>query len=203
MSRSVRPDINVRGLFGFQASPVTTLTNTPGGPAVRGASTGAPAKEKTEVDSYSTRIVKYVPAEVIAFYLAADKLFATQQVPLTEGSSNPDVVAVVLAAHQWPFSLAVFAIALAGVPMYLKATTDRNQPVGVQIGLAMVAFVIWSYAVQGSVFAYDAKHQFYNATLASFLLLVFTFLAGFVVPGVGKEAPAGSPHAEAPAAPGS
>ncbi len=70
MSRLVRKDVTVgNSLFRLQASPVRANITTVA-PAVQGAAT------ETDTDDYTTRIVKYIPAGVVAFYLAADKLFA-------------------------------------------------------------------------------------------------------------------------------
>jgi CDP-diglyceride synthetase len=147
---------------------------------------GAAPNATADVDNYTTRIVKYVPAEVIAFYMAADKLFSEVKPP-TEGN----VIATIIFHHTWYFSLAVFVIGLIAVPLYLKATSDQGQAWGVHAAVSVVAFIIWTYASQGTVYNYE-KLQFYTPQLAGLLILVFTLLAGFIVPG-GSTAPASAP----------
>jgi hypothetical protein len=68
MSRLVRGDVNIDAPLRFGISPVRVPIAS-AAPAVEGDAT------RTDTDNYSTRIVKYIPAEVVAFYLAADKLF--------------------------------------------------------------------------------------------------------------------------------
>jgi uncharacterized membrane protein len=138
--------------------------------------------------------VKYVPAEVIAFYMAADKLFSEVTAP-----ADGNVVAVIIFHHTWYFSLAVFLIGLLAVPLYLKAASDTGQAWGVHAAVSVVAFIIWTYASQGTVYSYEKLH-FYSPQLAGFLILVFTLLAGFIVPG-GQVNPAPVPNSAVNPAP--
>jgi len=67
VSRLVRKDVRLGNrAFGLAASPVRAQIATVA-PAVAAAG-------QTDTDDYTTRIVKYIPAEVVAFYLAADTL---------------------------------------------------------------------------------------------------------------------------------
>jgi hypothetical protein len=118
-------------------------------------------------------MVKYIPAEVVAFYLAADKLFA-------KGAElvNANVAETFVSTHAYAFSVAVFAIALAGTPIYLRQQAANGDPWMVQAAVSSIAFVIWSYAVHGEIF-----FPIYSSAIAAFLVLVFTFASGFVVPG--------------------
>jgi hypothetical protein len=71
MSRLVRRDVRLGNrAFGLQASPVRAQIAS-----VAPAVANQAAADQTDTDDYTTRIVKYIPAEVVAFYQAADKLF--------------------------------------------------------------------------------------------------------------------------------
>ncbi len=167
MSRLVRKDVTVgNSLFRLQVSPVRANITTVA-PAVQGAAT------QTDTDDYTTRIVKYIPAEVVAFYLAADKLFA-------KGAESLDanIVQNFVAKHLYYFSTAVFVIALVGTPLYLKQQATDDEPWQVQAVVSSAAFVICAYAVQGQMFV-----PVYSSAIAAFLILVFTFASGFVKPG--------------------
>jgi hypothetical protein len=190
MSRLVRRDdrLAAGSLFSLQASPVRAKI-TAVAPAVanyaqqHGATqTGTdavanqaqqPGAEQTDTDDYATRMVKYIPAEVVAFYLAADKLFAQGAETVKANIANTFVT-----NHLFYFSVAVFVLGLVGTPIYLRQQATDDGPWQVQAAVSTVAFVIWAYAVQGQMFI-----PVYSSAIAAFLVLVFTFASGFVKPG--------------------
>jgi hypothetical protein len=168
MSRLVRRDANIpeNRLFVLGAAPVRANLGD-----VAPAAEAAPAGQVT-VDDYATRIVKYVPAEVVAFYLAADKLFA--QAPALTGANLAEIF---VAKNLYWFSVAVFVLGLIGTPLYLWRQAGPGDPWQVHAGVSTVAFVIWAYAVQGGIFV-----PIYSAAIAGLLVLVFTFVSGFIKP---------------------
>jgi hypothetical protein len=172
MSRLVRRDVSLQagGLLSLQASPVRAQI-TAVAPAV--ANQGADAANQTDTDDYATRMVKYIPAEVVAFYLAADKLFV-------KGAefAKDNIADTFVANHLYGFSVAVFLFGLVGTPIYLRQQATGNDPWQVQAAISTGAFVIWAYAVQGQIFT-----PVYSSAIAAFLVLVFTFASGFVKPG--------------------
>ena len=170
MSRLVRRDVRLGNrAFGLQASPVRAQIAMVA-PAVANQ---AAAADQTDTDDYTTRIVKYIPAEVVAFYLAADKLFAK-----ATDVVNANIADIFVRDHLRYFSIAVFVIALVGTPFYIRQQATGDEPWRVQAALSTLAFLIWAYAVQGQIFA-----PVYSSAIAAFLLLVFTFASGFVKPG--------------------
>ena len=76
MGRLVRRDVNLapNSLLALSSTavrtPVAAVVTETAAAALPGA-----AAAQTDTDDYPTRMAKYVPAEVVAFYLAADKLF--------------------------------------------------------------------------------------------------------------------------------
>ena len=167
MSRLVRKDSGLEGrLFSLQTSPVRANITTVA-PAVAGAA------NQTDTDDYTTRMVKYIPAEVVAFYLAADKLFVKGAAAI-----NANIADTFVGNHLFYFSIGVFAIALIGTPIYLRQQASNNEPWQVQAVVSTFAFVIWAYAVQGQIFT-----NIYSSAISAFLVLVFTFASGFVKPG--------------------
>jgi hypothetical protein len=169
MSRLVRRDVRLGNrAFGLQASPVRAQIAT-----VAPAAANQAAADQTDTDDYTTRIVKYIPAEVVAFYLAADKLFAK-----ATDVVNANIADIFVRDHLRYFSIAVFVIALVGTPLYIRQQATDDSPWRVQAALSTLAFLIWAYAVQGQIFA-----SVYSSAIAAFLVLVFTFASGFVKPG--------------------
>lgn len=167
MSRLVRKDVRLENrAFALAASPVRAQIATVA-PVVEAAA------GQTDTDDYTTRIVKYIPAEVLAFYLAADKLFAK-----ATDVVNANIAEMFVNTHLRYFSIAVFVIALVGTPLYIRQQATDDEPWRVQATVSTLAFLIWAYAVQGQIFA-----PVYSSAIAAFLLLVFTFASGFVKPG--------------------
>jgi hypothetical protein len=173
MSRLVRKDVRLQNrVFALQASPVRAQIVTVA-PAVATQAQAPEAANQTDTDDYTTRIVKYIPAEVVAFYLAADKLFVK-----AANVVNANIAEIFVNDHLRYFSIAVFVIGLIGTPLYIYQQATDDDPWQVQAGVSTVAFVIWAYAIQGQIFT-----PFYSSAIAAFLILVFTFASGFVKPG--------------------
>jgi len=176
MSRLVRRDVSIppNGIFRLSPASVSTPISGVVSPAASVA-LGAPAAGNTDTDDYPTRMAKYVPAEVVAFYLAADKLF-TKASDLT-GLDRADAF---VQKYLYYFAVGIFVIALIGTPFYYRQMATNNEPWRVQAGIATVAFAVWAYAVQGGIYS---QAGLYSTAIASFLVLVWTFGAGFVKPG--------------------
>ena len=173
MSRLVQRDARVEGrLFGLGSSPVRAQIEAVA-PTVAGQAQAPGAAQQTDTDDYATRMVKYIPAEVVAFYLAADKLFVKGAQAV-----NANIADTFVAGHLFYFSIAVFVIALVGTPIYLRQQATGDQPWQVQAVVSTLAFVVWAYAVQGQIFT-----AIYSSAISAFLVLVFTFASGFIKPG--------------------
>ena len=179
MGRLVRRDVGIpqNSFFALGPGPVRTPIAGIVTPAALQALRvqGAENAGNTDADDYPTRMAKYVPAEVVAFYLAADKLF-NKATDLT-GLDRADAF---VQKNLYYFSVAVFVIALIGTPFYYRQMATNNEPWKIQAAIATVAFAIWAYAVQGGIYS---QAGLYSAAIASFLVLVWTFAAGFVKPG--------------------
>ncbi len=196
MSRLVRADINTKGHFRMGSGQVSVLAAV-WGPAstleakqLRGApfvgkpvaATAGETVGVTQVDDFASRIVKYVPAEVIAFYLAADKLFLSPATNIP--GLTPNTATAYINGHLEVFSVAVFFVAFIAVAPYIRSQADENQPWIVNAVMSTVAFVILAYVANGSIFFQQGGY--YDPRLAGLLVLVFTLLSGFVIPGKGQ-----------------
>jgi hypothetical protein len=107
------------------------------------------AQAATEIpgvpDSYSARLLKLIPAEVISLYVSLTALAST---------AHPRLPWI------------IFAIALLGVPFHLLLIAKVTKPR--QVLLSTVAFAIWTLAI-GSPFGDQARPY------GAMALLVFTF----------------------------
>jgi len=142
----------------------------PGGPS--------PAdRSNVPQDTYSDRLVKYLPAESVAVFLSANILIVSSYGLSIDGSTTkPDD------GWLFPASIIVFAIVLVATPIYLRSQRSPGKPWVVNTVVATVGFVVWAYSIGGSLFLASGT---YVPLLGSLAALLFTF----VVPAVFKPSP--------------
>lgn len=124
---------------------------------LQGAHEQQPNPEKE--DKYSDRLVKYIPAEVVALYVGVTAIVA--------GSGN--------APHflNW----AIFVICLIGTFVYLRVP-PQNVTSWTQLCISTVAFAVWAFALGGPF----ADLSWYKPVFGEVLLPIFTFFVGLIKP---------------------
>ncbi|ESX44912.1 MULTISPECIES: hypothetical protein [unclassified Mesorhizobium] len=167
-------------------------------------------------DGYLDRVAKYVPAEVVAFFIFVNSILvnATEQ-PVAkaltdavaeETKGNPgDIPGKVQAAiykiemagiSVWTISWIMLIVALAMTPVYLKSVSDSADDAeapGANIVMSMLAFPFWAYAVNAL-----ALRPWHDGALASIMLATFTLISGAIrpeyisaglnlIPGIGPK----------------
>lgn len=121
-------------------------------------------------DSYTERLVKLVPADLISLYLG----FITIVKAFTKKTVNTTTAdaASVQATDPTPVYWILFGLMLVSAPWYLKKS--GNMPTK-QIIICMVSFAVWVFSlgelIQGSLFGFPA--EMYVALLVPF----YTFMA--------------------------
>ena len=164
--------------------PIATLSAV----SVHALNADLPAPQKPQSsegdDNYAERIAKYVPAEVIAFFVTADSLFPdpNDTIPSACGSiinmhcfiSNPNILPAIV----------VFVIGLVATPLYVWRMRDDGEPWGIHAIMATIAFVVWAYGMHAHIFV----GTLYSAAWRTFFILLFSLASGFIVPT--KSAPA-------------
>ena len=135
-----------------QGPPIATAENNTSGGATMGNG-----------DSYVSRVAKYIPSEVLAFYVGASGLVASWD--QTDGATR---------TAWW----LIFAIGLVGTPAYLLKLSKLKTPWSMHALISSVAFVIWAYTL-GGPFKLMAN---YSPQFGSLGLVVFTFAAGMLSP---------------------
>jgi hypothetical protein len=92
------------------------------------------APVQTPADDYAGRLLKYIPAEIVAAYLVARGIVLSAR-PV----DKPDLVTLTIVA----------IVAWIMVPAYFYWVTTRGnqKPLTVQIVLATIAFPIWVFAI--------------------------------------------------------
>ncbi len=122
-----------------------------GAEAVKAAAPAPTAVAKP--DDYTTRLLKYIPAEIVAAFLAISAIF-----------NEADVAEVV----PW----VVFGVLLVMTPFYLwRVTRDPEKPLAMsQLVVGTIAFAIWVFALGGPF----AELGWYEPIYGPILLIVYT-----------------------------
>jgi hypothetical protein len=116
---------------------------------------------------YLERVVKYVPAEVIAAYLALNGFVAAAK------------------GYETVYWI-VFLVCLVCVPLYVWRTTRTPKERLFNGVLATIAFLVWAYATGGGLPGYlDIHYPLYG----SVALVLFTLVSGLFEPTTNVPAP--------------
>lgn len=119
------------------------------------------------VDTYFDRVVKYVPADIVAAWTA--------------------VIGIVKGAQQVPTDAILWSCFVGGIIItffwMLHQTKLERVPLDSiaywQASIATVAFAVWAFAIGGAPF--DSL-SFYNPIYGSLTLIAFTLISGLIVP---------------------
>jgi hypothetical protein len=205
--------IRLRAAFGIATQ--ASIDRLPGGKAAAASpqsdqtfdegafyALGRDTRLVTNWDSYQTRMAKYVPVEVIAAYLALDRiLIPDAQSFIEKARSLQSITVSSIASHAKPWSLSDPSTAIvvhnslpliilfagcAFTPLYIRqlatvegiAASARKQ----HAFISTLAFFFWAYAIQGSAFTVGYLQGAYAGSLASSLLIIFTLASGLFGP---------------------
>ncbi len=125
-------------------------------------------------DGYSDRLVKYLPAESVAFYTLIDKMVASH---FGIDSTASSVLHAPAVASVW--AAIFFAIGLIGTPIYLYRRRLPNQSWVMNVTISTIAFPLWAYTLGGSLFVITG---WYSVFAAGLLAPLFTFITGWFEP---------------------
>lgn len=118
-----------------------------------------PPPDAKETDSYAERLIKYIPADIVAAYVAIDGI-------LKQGGNDP----------HW-LNWAVFGGLLALTPLYVMYM--KTDPAGFAIAkcfhafASALAFTVWVFALGGP---FALSFAWYKPVLGSVLLIFTTLL---------------------------
>jgi predicted MFS family arabinose efflux permease len=121
----------------------------------------------SEGDEYLERVAKYVPVEVVAAYLATNRLF-----PTSDTGTVGDL-------PYWEWAVAVFAVCWVVTPIYIWRLSTKGEDWKAHAAVSSAAFPIWAFAIGGLLFEH---FKFGPPFLPSILLILFSLLAGLVEP---------------------
>lgn len=140
-------------------------------------------------DSYLERIAKYVPAEVIAFFIFINAIL--DQVVRTGGKS-----AMMAGFPVMSVATAALIVGIVLTPCFMWYVREEGDAWITNAFVSTVAFPVWAYTLNAVAFA-----DYRDGNLAVILLATFTVVSGFIAPRMGRakaaakqQAPAPKPH---------
>lgn len=116
----------------------------------------ADQSSETKADNYTSRLLKYIPAEVIALYVTLDAIIR----------SSEDI-------SIWIY-WSVFVFGVAATYLYLHRVEKVTKQV--QLLISAGAFIVWVFAI-GGPFSHLA---WYQPIYGGLLLPIYTFLAAII-----------------------
>ena len=118
---------------------------------------GQTAKIAAGEDKYTARLIKYIPAEVVALYITLKSILE---------ASNQSGSTVL----QW----LIFIFCLGGTYVYLRRVAHVSKQT--QLILSTLAFVVWAYSMKGPF------GNLYDPLFGALLLPMFTFTIPLIEP---------------------
>lgn len=118
-----------------------------------------PATEATNIQSYMDKLIKLIPAEVIAIYLTGKGFFDPNL------SNDLKIIGI----WSWVCLLLVIIIRIWGTRDISNPTKKIQWPAVV---ISAISFLIWVYAVTGNFLGIN----FDNPKIVSLVILVWTFI---------------------------
>jgi hypothetical protein len=127
-------------------------------------------REAVPPDSYMERIAKYVPGEVLAFFIFINAIL--EQSVRTGGKTATMAGVPVTTVAQ-----GAFVVGLVLTPLFISYVREEGDAWITNAFVSTLAFPFWAYAL-GAV----AFEEHWDGNLAAILLATFTVLSGLIAP---------------------
>jgi hypothetical protein len=174
MGRLVRPRVVRRRPEADQVGTGHLQAGDAGEDALR-----QPEKEG-DGDGYLSRVAKYVPAEVVGFFLFVNNIL---EQTIKNAGDKPALMAGIPVPTIAQYA---FIIGLVLTPVYICIVREKGESWILNAVVSTVAFPVWAYAIGAVFFA-----PWHDGNFASILLATFTVISGLLrPPAVTEPAPA-------------
>jgi len=145
--------------------PKTLIKKDDNESEIFGAQRASNIKSDETPDNYLNRLIKYIPAEIIAVYSLIEGI-------LKSNKSNPNIANI----YWW-----VFAILFIMTPIYLfKAQKVKSI---LHLIISSFSYAVWVSALGGPFVYLDNYDPMYPAIL----MPLYTFAVGFLIPNETEE----------------
>jgi len=171
--------------------PGATEAGQPGVTTAADDAGGDTNDTQKQADTYLERVAKYVPAEIVAFYLFVNSILnAAANEPVAAAIAAPNssptgikdaIQGLAMAGISvWVIAWIVLIVALIMTPIYLISVSDPQDPNEhrwLNITVSVIAFPFWAYAIDALAFK-----PWHDGVLASIMLAIFTVISGAITP---------------------
>jgi hypothetical protein len=163
--------------MGRVVQPLRTITvaRTPARAVGEGVAQAGTAGSETRVqvgDNYIDRTAKYVPAEVLGFFLFVNNIL---QQAVKTGGDKPSLLAGFFSV--WCIAWLALILGTLLAPIYVWYVHEEGDAWKLNATISCVAFPIWAYAMGAVAFTGHLDGDF-----ASILLASFTAVSGLFRP---------------------
>ncbi|MFC1507303.1 hypothetical protein ACFLQ6_09580 [Thermoproteota archaeon] len=114
--------------------------------------------EGAKPDNYLTKLIKYIPSEVVALYIMLNGI-------VISAADIPSEVIIWI----------VFILCLVGTPLYLWRVTKVSD--NLQLTVSTIAFIVWVFAIGGPFINLNWYHPVYGALI----LPAYTFFIPIII----------------------
>jgi hypothetical protein len=125
-------------------------------------------------DSYLDRVAKYIPAEVLFFFIVINAIL-TQVVHTSGKGALMAGIPVMLVAQT------AFVACLLMAPLFVWYVRERGDAWVINAVVSTVAFPFWAYALGATAFS-----DYWDGNLAAITLATFTVVSGLIAPPMAK-----------------
>jgi hypothetical protein len=141
------------------------------------------------IDTFAGRVVKYIPADVVAAWVTVNSLLAPKPTPgaTTAGAATTP-------AQDFTMLWVVFGVfvLLTAIWTWRTTQTTSNAPVAkTQIIISTISFIVWVLGIGGPF----ESLAFVNNTpaIGGVVLIIWTLVAGMIVPPKSEDPPPAPP----------
>jgi len=125
-------------------------------------------------DGYLERVAKYIPGEVLAFFIVINAIL--NQVVQTSGKGALMAGIPVMLVAQ-----ASFLVCLILVPLFVWYVREKGDAWVINAVVSTLAFPFWTYALGATAFS-----DHWDGNLAAITLATFTVVSGLIAPRVSQ-----------------
>jgi len=125
-------------------------------------------------DTYLERMVKYVPGEVLAFFMLVNAILDQA---MKSGGPNAAMAGVPVPV----IAVGALIVACALTPLFCWYVRQEGDAWAVNAAVSTVAFPFWAYLMGAVAFA-----SHHDGNLAAILVMSFTVMSGLVAPRPAK-----------------
>ncbi len=129
-----------------------------------------PEQTRQPADNYLERVAKYVPAEVIGFFIVINAI-------LDQAARTGGKTAAMAGFSVMSIAVGVFIAAMALTPLFIWYVREEGDAWVTNAVVSTLAFPFWAYAVGAVAFT-----EYHDGNLAVILLAIFTVVSGLVSP---------------------